>query len=161
MEIELVPAAPGDDLDAFVLAAWQSDVVVAHGERISPARLPGFVVEADGRIVGHVSYRIAGMACEVSWHVADPPARGIGSRLLAAVERAAVDAGCQRIWLATTNDRVDALRCYQRRGFRIRAVRPGVVDRARATLKPELPAIGAYGIPMRDEIRLELELGLT
>ena len=94
MEIELAPAVAGDDLDAFLLAAWQSDVVVAHGERIAPALLAGFVAEADGRIIGHVSYRVAGTACEVTSLVADPPARGIGSRLLAVVELAAIGAGC-------------------------------------------------------------------
>jgi hypothetical protein len=55
----------------------------------------------------------------------------------------------------TTNDNVDALRFYQRRGFRLRAVRPGAVDDARRTLKPEIPAVGEQGIPIRDEIELE------
>jgi hypothetical protein len=60
------------------------------------------------------------------------------------------------VWLTTTNDNLDALRFYQRRGFRISAVRPRAVERARATLKPEIPEVGAYGIPVRDEIDLEL-----
>jgi hypothetical protein len=34
-------------------------------------------------------------------------------------------------------------------------VRRGAVDRSRASLKPEIPAVGAYGIPLRDEIELE------
>jgi hypothetical protein len=34
-------------------------------------------------------------------------------------------------------------------------VHRGAVDRGRARLKPEIPAIGAYGIPLRDEIELE------
>jgi hypothetical protein len=34
-------------------------------------------------------------------------------------------------------------------------VHPGAVDRSRASLKPEIPAVGAYGIPLRDEIELE------
>jgi len=33
------------------------------------------------------------------------------------------------------------------------------VDEARRTLKPELPAVGADGIPIRDELELELLLG--
>jgi hypothetical protein len=37
-------------------------------------------------------------------------------------------------------------------------VRPGAVDAARESLKPELPDVGAYGIPMRDELDLEREL---
>lgn len=53
----------------------------------------------------------------------------------------------------TTNDNLDALRLYQRHGFRLAALRPGAVDRSRH-LKPDIPAIGAYGLPLRDELLL-------
>jgi hypothetical protein len=70
------------------------------------------------------------------------------------------DAGCTRLWLITTNDNVDALRFYQRRGFRLAALHAGAVDRSRTRLKPEIPEIGDHGIPLRDEIELELDLHL-
>jgi ribosomal protein S18 acetylase RimI-like enzyme len=79
---------------------------------------------------------------------------GIGSALVMALVDRVGPGG--RIWVVTTNDNVDALRFYQRRGFRLRAVRPGAVDEARRTLKPEIPAAGRYGIPLRDEVELEL-----
>ena len=63
--------------------------------------------------------------------------------------------GCTRLWVITTNDNVDALRFYQRRGFCLVRVHGGAVDRSRASLKPEIPPVGAYGIPLRDEIELE------
>jgi hypothetical protein len=63
--------------------------------------------------------------------------------------------GCARLWVITTNDNVDALRFYQRRGFRLAAVHRGAVDDSRSRLKPEIPVTGAYGIPLRDEIELE------
>jgi hypothetical protein len=47
---------------------------------------------------------------------------------------------------------------YQRRGFRLVALRPGAVDRARAELKPSIGDLAANGIPIRDEFDLELEL---
>lgn len=40
-------------------------------------------------------------------------------------------------------------------GFCLVRVHRGAVDRYRATLKPEITATGAYGIPLRDEIELE------
>jgi hypothetical protein len=43
---------------------------------------------------------------------------------------------------------------FERRGFRIIAVRPGAVDESRR-IKPSIPAIGEYGIPIHDEIELE------
>ena len=66
--------------------------------------------------------------------------------------------GLRRLWVLTTNDNVDALRFYQRRGFRLSALRPGAVDEARRQLKPEIPELGEYGIPIRDEIELEMPL---
>jgi ribosomal protein S18 acetylase RimI-like enzyme len=55
--------------------------------------------------------------------------------------------------LTTTNDNVDALRFYQRRGFRLAALRPGAVDEARR-IKPEIPQVGEHGIPLHDELDL-------
>ena len=54
----------------------------------------------------------------------------------------------------TTND--EALRFYQRRGFRLSALRRGAVDDSRRRLKPQISAVGELGIPIRDEIELEL-----
>jgi ribosomal protein S18 acetylase RimI-like enzyme len=110
------------------------------------------------RIVGHAAYRIGRDGCELVAIGAEPRRSGIGSRLLERVVAAARDAACSRLWLTTTNDNVDALRFYQRRGFQLIALRTGVVVDARRTLKPDLPPIGAYDIPMRDELDLELPL---
>jgi hypothetical protein len=62
--------------------------------------------------------------------------------------------------VVTTNDNVDALRFYQRRGFRLTAVRCGAVDQSRRTVKPQIPVTGNYGIPIRDEIELVQDLPL-
>jgi N-acetylglutamate synthase-like GNAT family acetyltransferase len=78
---------------------------------------------------------------------------GIGTMLIEAVRAEAKRLGCQQITLTTTNDNVDALRFYQRRGFRLAALRPGAVDRSRLR-KPEIPRTGDFGIPLRDEIDL-------
>jgi ribosomal protein S18 acetylase RimI-like enzyme len=151
-------AVPVERLRAFALAAWGSETVVAHGEAMRPADHPGFVALLGERIVGHASYRIAGDSCELTAIVADPPGRGIGSRLLEAIVSVAREAGCRSVWLTTTNDNLAALRFYQRRGFRLTALRPGAVDEARRRLKPELPLVGSDGIPMRDEIDLVRDL---
>lgn len=81
--------------------------------------------------------------------------QGIGSALL----RSIVDRlqGFEILRLTTTNDNLDALRFYQRRGFRLMALRPGAVEAARA-LKPRISAVGEHGIPIRDELDLTLQL---
>jgi hypothetical protein len=42
--------------------------------------------------------------------------------------------------------------------MRLVALHPGAVDEARL-LKPQIPAIGNYGIEIRDELEFELALG--
>ncbi len=80
--------------------------------------------------------------------------QGVGTALIEAlISRLRVE-GVSVLRVITTNDNLDALRFYQRRGFRITAVRPGAVDEARR-VKPSISEIGEYGIPIRDEIELE------
>ena len=62
--------------------------------------------------------------------------------------------GCRRVWLITTNDNLDALRFYQRRGYHLWKLHVGGIARDRK-LKPEIPAIGEHGIFINDELELE------
>jgi ribosomal protein S18 acetylase RimI-like enzyme len=96
-----------------------------------------------------------GQQCEILTLHADEQWRGAGTALIEAAGQLARRQGCARLWVITTNDNVDALRFYQRRGFCLVRVHRGAVDRSRAMLKPEIPSVGAYGIPLRDEIELE------
>jgi hypothetical protein len=54
----------------------------------------------------------------------------------------------------TTNDNLEALRFYQRRGFVLVALHAGAIAESRR-LKPAIPLAGRYGIAIRDEIELE------
>jgi GNAT superfamily N-acetyltransferase len=83
--------------------------------------------------------------------------RGVGTALLEMVKDAAREAGCDRIRLITTNDNLDALRFYQKRGFVLVALHRDAVTAARA-LKPSIPLLGDHGIPIRDELDLEFPL---
>jgi len=91
--------------------------------------------------------------CELLSLNAVAPGLGAGTALLSAVEAAARDRGCRRVWLVTGNDNVDALRFYQRRGYRLVAVHPGAIDAARR-LKSTIPLVGQHGIPLHDEVEL-------
>jgi ribosomal protein S18 acetylase RimI-like enzyme len=102
-----------------------------------------------------LTYVLDGDDCEVLTLHAAERFGGTGTALIEAVERLAADAGCARLWLITTNDNVDALRFYQRRGFRLVALHRGAVNDSRARLKPEIPRIGEHGIELRDELELE------
>lgn len=84
------------------------------------------------------------------------PRQGVGTALLAALP-GRLGPGFTQLRLGTTNDNLDALRFYQRRGWSLAALRPGAVDQARAQ-KPSIPRVGDYDLPLRDEIDLVLDL---
>jgi ribosomal protein S18 acetylase RimI-like enzyme len=156
-----IRAAEPDDRPALepFLARWHSLRVARREELVHAFDHPMLVAEQGGRLVGVLTYVVAGADCEVLTLHVDDRRRGLGSALIAEVKDIARRAGCRRLWVMTTNDNVDALRFYQRRGFRFSVVRPGAVDESRARLKPEIPEIGNHGIPIRDEIELAQELG--
>ncbi len=116
---------------------------------------PALVAEHDGGLLGVLTFVLGERDCEILTLHAAERLRGTGSALVEAVERLAADAGCKRLWVITTNDNTDALRFYQRRGFRLAALHRGAVDDSRARLKPEIPPIGDHGIDMRDELELD------
>jgi len=153
------PLLPADQpaIEQWLQAQWGSTVMVSRGILYHPAELPGFVAEDGGEMVGFLTYHLAGEACEVVVIEAIRPFQGIGTRLITAVRQTAEDAGCRRLWLITTNDNLPALRFYQRRGFVLVAVHRHALARSRQ-LKPEIPLIGLDGIPLRDEIELEIIL---
>ncbi len=125
-----------------------------RGELLDVLDLPGLVAQRGGKTVGLLTYQQSGADYELALLWAAERRRGVGTALLQALQQEV--AGGSRIWVVTTNDNLDALRFYQRRGFVLRVLRPGAVADARRRLKPEMPEFGGYGIPLRDEIELEL-----
>ncbi|HLF79058.1 MAG TPA: GNAT family N-acetyltransferase [Dehalococcoidia bacterium] len=158
-QVEVVARLPSDEswVVGLLRERWGSTKVVSRGVLHDASRLPGFVAVLDGLNAGLLTYRIDRDECEVVTLDAVVENVGVGTSLLDAVQRLVADNTCRRVWLITTNDNLHALRFYQRRGFRLAGVYPGAVDESRR-LKPEIPLIGAEGIPIRDEIELELRL---
>ncbi len=158
-EITIRPVGEGDRpmLCWLVAELWGSEVVAVHGSLLRPAELPGFIAERTRRVTGLLTYQLAGETLEIVTLNAIERRIGIGTLLIEAAAGAARHSRCREVRLTTTNDNVDALRFYQRRGFRLAELRPGAVDRSRLD-KPQIPAVGDYGIPLHDEIDLALRL---
>ena len=155
--IRELAGADGEWVKRIFVEHWGADFVVVHGAAFRADNLPGFIAEQDGERTGLITHHLAEGECEIVSLNSLREGRGTGTALLDAVETAARDAGCTRLWLVTTNDNLDALRFYQKRGFVLVAVHPNAVDAARR-IKP-IPATGCHGIPIRDEIELEKSLG--
>src|SRR5574341_89696 len=140
----------------FIREHWGAEIVVARGAIYRPSDLPGFAALGDNPI-GLITYRIEGDACEIVTLDSLEPNHGIGSALIEHVVGAARASGCRRVWLITTNDNLNALRFYQKRGFALAALNRGAVNAARK-YKPEISLMGENGIPIRDELELEMLL---
>jgi N-acetylglutamate synthase-like GNAT family acetyltransferase len=152
-------ATPADrDWIGAILDQASARRVARNGELVKAFDHPMLIAETDEGPAGVLTYIVRNGACEILTLHATKQWRGAVTVLIAGIRSVAEEVGCRRLWLVTTNDNVDALRFYQRRGFRLVGLRPGAVDDARRRLKPGIPETGDHGIPLRDELELELEL---
>ncbi len=141
----------------FVNHHWGSSQITSRGKLTDVKKLPGFIAYFSKERVGLITYTIEGEECEIISLDSTKPGRGIGTSLLKAVIDTAKKHKIKRVWLITTNDNLDALRFYQKRGFDLVAVHRNALKESRK-LKPHIPMIGKDGIPLKDEIELELKV---
>jgi len=148
---------------------WAQRLIGAHqggdhrvarlGELLDPLAQEGIVAELDGRPIGLLTVHETDRGLEVLSLHSEMQGVGAGTRLLETALRVAAASNAPRLWLVTTNDNLDAIRWYLRRGMTVAAVHAGAVDHDRQALKPALPATSpTTGIPIRDLVELELPI---
>ena len=142
------------NISELVRKFWADEKIVVHGVIFHTSMLPGFKAIKDGEIIGFIHYQIRGEEGEIITLASIKQEMGIGSALVAEVEKVARKSHCEVLSVTTTNDNLRALGFYQRRGFHLAALFPGQVDQSRR-LKPTIPKIGDGNIPIRDELRLK------
>jgi ribosomal protein S18 acetylase RimI-like enzyme len=160
--VEVRSLRPEDEAtaEAFLDETMAGRVQVRLGEAVDAlaADGAGAAVWQGGRLVGVATWTspdpVGATELVLLAVAADRRGQGVGGTLLEAAAEAASAAGATSQWLVTTNDNLDALRLYQRHGYRLVALRPGAVDEARRQ-KPAIPAVGRHGIPLHDELVLE------
>ncbi|MDQ7825246.1 MAG: GNAT family N-acetyltransferase [Candidatus Eremiobacteraeota bacterium] len=157
--IEVRPAEESDRtwMRGVIKARWGEERVVCHGFAYRPAELPAFIAQLNGEKTGLLTYHVDHESVEVITIDSLKPRLGIGSKLLDAVKEYGKTMGCKRYWHVTTNDNLNTLRFYQKRGFVLCALHRNTMDLARK-IKPIIPTMGRDGIPLRDELELELVL---
>lgn len=138
--------------------AGGTHVMARLGELVDPLTLEGLVAEQDGKPIGLATVQeTAERGLEVLSLHADPPGAGAGTALLETAWHVAAASGHHRLWLVTTNDNLEAIHFYLRRGMRVAAVHQDQVSRDRKELKPQIPEFNPdNGLPICDLIELEL-----
>jgi ribosomal protein S18 acetylase RimI-like enzyme len=139
---------------------WGDEFIVAHGVTYHPDALDGFVAFEEEEWIGEVTWAFSGDDCEIVSLDSQREGQGIGAALINAVLEEARKRNCKRVFLITTNDNLNALGFYQKRGFTLVKIYPNALDETRK-LKPNVPLIGMNNIPLRDEIELEMVLNTS
>lgn len=141
----------------FIAEHWHGTDMLIRGEIINMTKVDGFVVFNEGVIIGLITYLVKDCVVEITSLDSLIPNSGIGTMLLNSIIKMSKQNGYKRIQLITTNDNINAIRFYQKRGFELIGINCGAIDREREK-KPQIPIIGENGIPLRHEIEFSMEL---
>jgi len=151
--------APSDAqwLEELMSKDWGGLPLVIRGKKYYPPQLDGIIAENGEGVAGFLFFDVRENDCEIIVFEVFDKFKGTGTILLDKLKGIAKERRCSRIYLMTTNDNLDALRFYQKRGFHICGVHIDSVKISRK-IKPAIGMVGDYDIPVRDEIDLEFIL---
>jgi N-acetylglutamate synthase-like GNAT family acetyltransferase len=137
---------------------WSGDICVSRGKVQKVDDFTGgFVAEVGGQKTAFVTYTVSGPELEITGIVSLKEKDGIGSALVKTVIDLAKKQKLKKVCLVTTNDNLNGIGFWQKRGFKLVKVYPGSMEFVRK-IKPAVPLIGENGIPLNDELELEMIL---
>lgn len=159
MEIKIREANSSDQkwIKNLFINNWGSDFIVSRGKIQKPENLRGVIAEEDEEKVGLATIHIENNEMELVTIDSLKPGKGIGTLLISEIIKIAKEKNVKRLWLITTNDNMNALKFYQKNNFHLVKIYPNALEESRK-IKPEIPEIGEDGIPLRDEIELEITM---
>lgn len=133
-------------IDLFI-DNWGDDEMVVSSGTYQLSDLPGFVAFDEVEIIGVITYIIRNDQIEIISLDSFRENVGIGSHLLKKLEEISEEKDITNISVITTNDNLNALKFYQKRGYSITKVIPNAVEKARKQ-KPSIPQFAENGIPI-------------
>ncbi|MFL0246579.1 GNAT family N-acetyltransferase [Candidatus Clostridium stratigraminis] len=157
MDIKTISSENRKQINDFISLRWFSTVMVVRGELVDMTILDGFVIYESEKIIGLVTYKINDTDCEIMSLDSLNEKQGIGTALVNKVIETARENKCRKIKLITTNDNIISLRFYQKLGFDMIKLYHNALDISRK-LKPSIPLLGEFDIPLKHEIELKMDL---
>jgi GNAT superfamily N-acetyltransferase len=145
------------DVNKFLQEHWFSTDIIIRGKIIDMTSAEGIVVYENNTIIGLVTYEILNGECEILSLDSINEKKGIGTDLVQRVIDIARTVNCYKIKLITTNDNINAIKFYQKRGFDMVKIYHNALEISRQ-LKPSIPLFGEYDIPLKHEIEFEMLL---
>ena len=157
MECERISSSNRNLVNAFIKQHWYTTTMIIRGKEIDMTKVDGFYFRDGKTIIGLITYIVYNNTLEITSLDSLQENQGIGSELVETVIHEAKERNLQKIVLITTNDNINAIRFYQKRGFDMAHLFRNAMDISRK-LKPEIPSIGDNSIPLRHEIEFELSI---
>ncbi|MBD5475084.1 MAG: GNAT family N-acetyltransferase [Lachnospiraceae bacterium] len=142
-------------INAFIKQYWYTTTMIIRGKEIDMTKTEGFYFKEGEDIIALITYIVYDNVLEITSLDSLREKQGIGSKLIKTVIHEARERMLQKIVLITTNDNINAMRFYQKRGFDMAHLYRNAMDISRK-IKPEIPLIGENSIPLRHEIEFEL-----
>ena len=154
MDIRNISPQNRQQINYFISSHWVSTNMVVRGKIVDMTILDGVAIYENETIIGLVTYKINGNECEIISLDSLKENQGIGTGLVNKVIEIATKVKCTKIKLITTNDNINAIRFYQKRGFDMVRIYYNALVSARK-IKPSIPMIGEFNIPLKHEIEFE------
>lgn len=155
MESKRIDSRNRSLINTFIKQHWYSTTMIIRGKEIDMTKVDGFYFSEEENIIGLITYLVYNDILEITSLNSLRENQGIGSKLIEAVIHEAKEKNIKKIVLITTNDNINAIKFYQKRGFDMAHLYRNALDISRK-LKPEIPLIGENSIPLRHEIEFEL-----
>ena len=143
-----------NEIRKFIKSHWGSEKIVTHSIVYYPADLNGYFAKHHNKIVGLVTFTTSEEKIELISLNSEIENKGIATQLIKLVEEYAVKNCIKKLALFTTNDNLNAIKFYQKRGFTHTETFYNAVDECRK-IKPEIPKLAENGIEIKDELRFE------
>lgn len=159
MDIRSISNKNRQEVNDFIIKHWFTTDMVVRGQIFDMTVLEGLVMYESETIVGLITYRFENRECEIMSLDSLKENCGIGTELVKGAVKIAREKKCTKIKLITTNDNLNAMRFYQKRGFDMIHLYYNALEASRK-LKPLIPQKGDYDIPIKHEIEFEMKLNL-
>lgn len=147
-----------ENVNKILTDEWEATDIIIRGKVIDGTKLDGFIALKDDEIIGLITYMIESNECEICSLNSFIENKGIGTALINKVKEYAKKNKCTRIKLITINDNIRGLEFYQKRGFVFSNLFKNSIEEYSRKLKPQIPLYADNGLPIRDEIELEMNI---
>lgn len=154
MEFTFINEDNRNSVTSFIEKQWLTTKMVIRGNIIDMTKVDGIVLNNEEGIIALITFIIRNDICEITSLDSLYEGKGIATKLIEKTIAFARQKKCEKVIVVTTNDNINAIRFYQKRGFDMARFYHNALNVSRK-LKSQIPIIGDNGIPLQHEIEFE------